>query len=142
MHRQPHFCHVHPSPVVYSLPGPLLLRVCSHADLERDINTYNFPLEGTIPILRKRLSEFLERLEVRVKIHVLQSGLSLSRPTAVCMASEDLLLFKKKYKSRRLFDRSCWNVKKILQCAKQVINHPGCPILRGKLFTLKNSKKN
>ena len=49
---------------------------------------------------------------------------------------------KKKYKSKKWFDKSCWNLKKvILQCAKQVASHPDCPILRGKLFTLKKQYK-
>lgn len=64
----------------------------SRADLEREMNTYNLSLEGTVPTLRKRLSEHLEQLEARVTKNVLQTDVPLSKPTAVCMASDDLLL--------------------------------------------------
>ena len=43
---------------------------------------------------------------------------------------------------KKCFDKLCWSLKKvILQCAKQVVNHPHCSILRGKLFTLKKKFK-
>ena len=38
----------------------------SRADLERILSNYNLSLDGTVPTLRKRLSQHLDHLEAKV----------------------------------------------------------------------------
>ena len=64
----------------------------SRAELERTLSNYNLSLDGTVPTLRKRLSQHLNQLEARLTKNVLQTDVMLSKPTALCMASDDLLL--------------------------------------------------
>ena len=64
----------------------------SRADLERTLSDYNLSIDGTVPTLRKRLSQHLMQLEARVTKNMLQTNVPLSKPTAVCVARDDLLL--------------------------------------------------
>ena len=64
----------------------------SRADLERTLSDYNLSIDGTVPTLRKRLSQHLMQLEARVTKNMLQTNVPLSKPAAVCVASDDLLL--------------------------------------------------
>ena len=64
----------------------------SRADFERTLSNYNLSLDGTVPTLRKRLSQHLGQLEARVTKNVLQTDAPLSKPAALCMVSEDLLV--------------------------------------------------
>ena len=70
--------------------NPNFLR--SRADLERTLSDYNLSIDGTVPTLRKRLSQHLMQLEARVTKNMLQTNVPLSKPAAVCVASDDLLL--------------------------------------------------
>ena len=54
--------------------------------------TVNLSIDGTVPTLRKRLSQHLLKLEARVTKNMLQTNVPLSKPAAVCVASDDLLL--------------------------------------------------
>ena len=42
------------------------------ADLERTLSDYNLSIDGTVPTLRKRLSQHLMQLETRVTKNMLQ----------------------------------------------------------------------
>ena len=53
---------------------------------------YNLSIGGTVPTLRKRLSQHLMQLEARVTKNMLLTNVPLSKPAAVCVASDDLLL--------------------------------------------------
>lgn len=64
----------------------------SHADLERILSNYNFSLDGAVPSLRKRLSQHLDQLEAKVTKCVLQTDVLLSKPAALYMVSDDILL--------------------------------------------------
>jgi len=64
----------------------------SRADLERTPSDYNLSIDGTVPTLRKRLSQHLMQLETRVTKDMLQTNVPLSKPAAVCVANDDLLL--------------------------------------------------
>ena len=64
----------------------------SRADLERILSNYNLSLDGTVPTLRKRLSQHLDQLEAKVTKCVLQTDVLLSKPAALCMVSDDILL--------------------------------------------------
>ena len=64
----------------------------SRADLERTLSDYNLSIDGTVATLRKRLSQHLMQLEARVTKSMLQTNVPLSKPAAVCVASDDLLL--------------------------------------------------
>ena len=64
----------------------------SRADLERTLGDYNLSYDGTVPPLRKRLSQHLMQLEARVTKNMLQTNVPLSKPAVVCVASDDLLL--------------------------------------------------
>lgn len=66
--------------------------VRSRADLERTLSDYNLSIDGTVPTLRKRLSQQLLQLEARVTKNMLQTNVPLLKPAAVCVASNDLLL--------------------------------------------------
>ena len=70
--------------------NPNFLR--SRADLERTLSDYNLSIDGTVPTLRKCLSQHLMQLEARVTKNMLQTNVPLSKPAAVCVASDDLLL--------------------------------------------------
>ena len=60
--------------------------------MERTLSDYNLSIDGTVPTLRKRLSQHLMQLEARVTKNMLQTNVPLSNPAAVCVASDDLLL--------------------------------------------------
>ena len=64
----------------------------SRAHLERTLSDYNLSIDGTVPTLRKRLSQQLFQLEARVTKNMFQTNVPLSKPAAVCVASNDLLL--------------------------------------------------
>lgn len=64
----------------------------SRADLERTLSDYNLSIDGTVPTLRKRLSQLLMQLEARVMKNMLQTNVPLSKPAAVCVTSDDLSL--------------------------------------------------
>ena len=64
----------------------------SRADLQRTLTDYNLSIDGTVPTLRKHLSQHLLQLEARVTKNMLQIDVPLSMPAAVCVASDDLLL--------------------------------------------------
>ena len=64
----------------------------SRADLERTLSDYNLLFDGTVPTLRKHLSQHLMQLEARVTKNMLQTNEPLSKPATVCVASDDLLL--------------------------------------------------
>ena len=64
----------------------------SRADLERTLSYYNLSIDGIVPTLRKRLSKHLMQLEARVTKKMLQTNVPLSKPAAVCVVSDDLLL--------------------------------------------------
>ena len=64
----------------------------SRADLERTLSDYNLSIDGTVPTLRERLCQHLMQLEAWVTKNMLQTNVPLSKPTAVCVASDDLLL--------------------------------------------------
>lgn len=54
--------------------------------------SYNLSTDGTVPTLRHRLSEHLSQLEASTTQNVMQTDVQLSKPTALCMASNDVLL--------------------------------------------------
>ena len=64
----------------------------SRADLERTLSDCNLSIDGTVPTLRKRLSQHLMQLEARVTKNMLQTNVPLSKPAAICVASDGLLL--------------------------------------------------
>ena len=64
----------------------------SRADLERTLSDCNLSIDGTVPTLRKCLSQHLIKLEGRVTKNMLQTNVPLSKPAGVCVASDDLLL--------------------------------------------------
>ena len=64
----------------------------SRAYLERTLSDYNLSIDGTVLTLRKLLSQHLMQLEARVTKNMLQTNVPLSKPAAVCVASDDLLL--------------------------------------------------
>ena len=64
----------------------------SRADLERTLSDCNLSIDGTVPTLRKCLSQHLIQLEARVTKNMLQTNVTLSKPAGVCVASDDLLL--------------------------------------------------
>lgn len=70
-------------------PGSLKRR----ADLVDHLKRYNLSLNGTVPVLRERLQCHLERISATLKNkdHVQVLPL-LSKPTAICKASKDVLL--------------------------------------------------
>ena len=49
-------------------------------------------MQNTVPTSRKSLSQHLMQLEARVTNNMLQTNVPLSKPAAVCVASDDLLL--------------------------------------------------
>ena len=64
----------------------------SRAYLERTLSDYNLSIDGTVPTLRKRLSQHLMQLEARVTKNMLRTNIPLSKPAAVCVAIDDFLL--------------------------------------------------
>ena len=64
----------------------------SRADLERTLSDHDLSIDGTVLTLRKRLSQHLMQLEARVTKNMLQTDVPLSKPAAVCVASDDLVL--------------------------------------------------
>lgn len=64
----------------------------SRADLERILSNYNLSLDRTVPTLCKHLSQHLDQLEAKVTKCVLQTDVLLSKPAALCMVSDDILL--------------------------------------------------
>jgi len=63
----------------------------SRAGLKRMLSDYILSIDGTVPTLRKRLSQHLMQLEARVTKNMLLTNVPLSKPAAVCVASDDLL---------------------------------------------------
>lgn len=61
-------------------------------NLERTLSDYNLSIDGTVPNLRKRLSQHLMQLEARVTKNMLQTNVPLSKPAAICVASDHLLV--------------------------------------------------
>ncbi|PFX15057.1 hypothetical protein AWC38_SpisGene20742 [Stylophora pistillata] len=59
----------------------------SRADLERILGNYNLSLDGTVPTLRKRLSQHLDQLEAKVTKVFLQTNVLLSKPAALSAKS-------------------------------------------------------
>ena len=60
----------------------------SRAYLERTLSDYNLSIDGTVLTLRKLLSQHLIQLEARVTKNMLQTNEPLSKPAAVCVASD------------------------------------------------------
>ena len=63
-----------------------------NADLERTLSDYNLSIDGTVPTLRKRRSQHLMQLGASVTKNMLPTYVLLSKPAAVCVANDDLLL--------------------------------------------------
>ena len=59
----------------------------SRAGLERTLSDCNLSIVGTVPTLRKRLSQLSMKLEARVTNNMLQTNVPLSKPAAVCLAA-------------------------------------------------------
>ena len=65
----------------------------SRADLLTQLTRFNLPLDGTVPVLRERLTVHLQALAAEygnsacVQVHP-----ALEKPTSICAASEDILL--------------------------------------------------
>ena len=64
----------------------------SRADLERTLSDYNLSIDGTVPTLRERLCQHLMQLGASVTKNMLPTYVLLSKPAAVCVANDDLLL--------------------------------------------------
>lgn len=64
----------------------------SRAELERALVSYRLSINGTVPILRQRLRTHIAQLSSQVKETTVSVQPPLSRPTALCMASDDILL--------------------------------------------------
>ena len=56
----------------------------SRADLERTLSDYNLSIDGTVPTLRKCLSQHLMQLEAKVTKSMWQTNVPLSKPAGVC----------------------------------------------------------
>lgn len=78
------------------LKGEVLLkseRLKSRADLLSQLSRFSLSLEGTVPILRKRLKTYLRALAAQVEnADIVQVNPPLRKPTSICAASKDILL--------------------------------------------------
>ena len=65
----------------------------SRADLEQALLRYNFSTNGTVLMLRERPSVHLRKLKSKVRKNVKHIvNVQLSKPSVLCMASDDVLL--------------------------------------------------
>ena len=167
-----HIYHVtvHP-PNFNSCHSPLsfvLKLSCDISKLDKNQNNlkdlpYSFKWDD---VFRNRFIETLESTEFTTKLESLTASRSHINKTSYKFYNENVVLkfnqlitdaekkcqplysktkhkLRKKFKSKKWYDKSCWELKKeILLCAKQVIPHPNCPITRGRLcFLIKNIQK-
>ena len=63
------------------------------AELLSQLGRFSLPREVTVPILRKRLATHLQALAAQGKNpEIVQLNTNLVKPTAICVASTDILL--------------------------------------------------
>ena len=78
------------------LKGEVLLkpeRLKSRADLLSQLSHFSLSLEGTVPIIRKRLTSHLRALDAQVEdAEIVQVNPPLRKPTSIRAASKDILL--------------------------------------------------
>ena len=81
---------------VINLEGKVCLKLeglKSRAEQLSQLGRLSLPREGTVPILRKRLSTHLQALAVQVKnLEIVQLNTPLVKPTSICVTSSDILL--------------------------------------------------
>ena len=162
---------VHP-PSVNARHSPLsfvLKLSCDISKLDKNQNNlkdlpFSFKWDD---VFRNRFIETLESTEFTTKLESLTALLSHINKTSDKFYNENVVLKfnqlitdaakkcqplhsktkpkpRKKFKSKKWYDKSCWELKKeILLCAKQVIRHPNCCIAkRETLFSYKKHTKN
>lgn len=65
----------------------------SRAELESTLRSYGLSVEGTVPTLRQRLRDHLKQMAAKLsRRNCVQIQPPLSKPSAVCIASDDVLL--------------------------------------------------
>ena len=66
----------------------------SRTDLLSQLTRFSLPLDGTVPVLRKRLAVHLQTIAAEIGNSKLVSQVHppLEKPNSICVASEDILL--------------------------------------------------
>ena len=65
----------------------------SRAELLSHLTRFGLPLDGTVPVLRNRLTVYLQRISAEIgNSKCVQVNPPLEKPSSICAASEDILL--------------------------------------------------